>query len=102
MSIQKKYLKGKRICLVKFRLPPDTDNSSKKVYLVGDFNNWDRKQTQMRKRNNGSYSAVVELKMGNEYQFRYLTDETHWENDSDPYMQAHSPFQDSWNSVVVI
>jgi len=42
MSIQKDYLTDKKICRVKFSLPPDPDNTSKKVCVVGDFNNWDQ------------------------------------------------------------
>jgi len=102
MSIQKEYLIGKGICLVKFHLPPDPDNSSKKIYLVGDFNDWDRKKNPMIKRKGGSYSTVVELKMGNEYQFRYLIDETQWENDTEADKYVPSGFPDSLNSVVVI
>ncbi len=102
MSIQKDYLTDKKICRVKFSLPPDPDNTSKKVCVVGDFNNWDQKQTPMIKRKGGSYSVIVELKTENEYQFRYLIDETQWENDSDADKEVPSPFQDAWNSVIVI
>ena len=102
MSIKKEYLANKGICRVKFSLPPDTGNSSKKVCLVGDFNNWDQKETTMIKRKGGSYSVTVELKTGNEYQFRYFIDETQWKNDSEADKHVPSPFQDSQNSVVVI
>ena len=102
MSIQKEYLTDKGICRVKFCLPPDTGNSSKKVCLVGDFNGWDRKRIQMRKGEDGSYSATLELKIGHEYQFRYLIDETQWENDNEADKHVPTPYQDSQNSVVVI
>jgi 1,4-alpha-glucan branching enzyme len=102
MSIQKEYLTDKGICRVKFSLPPDTGNPSKKVFIVGDFTDWDRKRIPMRKSEDGSYSATLELKMGNEYQFRYLIDETQWENDNEADKQVPSSYQDSQNSVVVI
>jgi 1,4-alpha-glucan branching enzyme len=102
MSIQKEYLTDKGICRVKFSLPPDPGNPSKKVCLVGDFNGWDRKRIQLRKGEDGSYSATLELKIGNEYQFRYLIDETRWENDNEADKQVPSSYQDSQNSVVVI
>ena len=102
MSIQKEYLTDKGICRVTFSLPPDPDNSSKKVCIVGDFNNWDQKKTPMRKRKGGSYSAIVELKIGNAYQFRYLIDGTQWENDNDADKQVPSRYPDSQNSVVMI
>jgi 1,4-alpha-glucan branching enzyme len=102
MSIQKEYLTDEGVGLVKFCLPPDPDNSSKKVYVVGDFNDWNHGLTPMKKGEDGSYFAVVALKIGHEYQFRYLIDETQWENDSEADKQVLSPFQDSENSVVVV
>ena len=102
MSIQKEYLTDKGICRVTFSLPPDPDNSSKKVNLVGDFNDWDQKRIQMRKGEDGSFSVTLELKMGYEYEFRYLIDGTHWENDNEADKQVPSSYPDSQNSVVVI
>jgi len=69
---------------------------------VGDFNNWDKKQTPMQKRSNGTRSAILELPAGREYQFRYLIDETRWENESEADKQVVSPFRDAENSVIVI
>ncbi len=66
MSIKKEYLKAKGTCKVKFSLSPDVAASAEKAYLVGDFNNWDPKQTPMIKRRNGIHSATVELPLGNE------------------------------------
>ena len=102
MSIKKEYLTDKGICRVTFSLAPAPDNSLKKVCIVGDFNNWDQKITTMRKRKGGSYSAIVELKIGNAYQFRYLIDGTQWENDNDADKQVPSRYPDSQNSVVMI
>ena len=102
MSIQKEFLTDKGICRVKFSLPPDPDNPSKKVCIVGDFNNWDQKRIQMRKGEDGSYSVTLELKMGNEYEFRYLIDGTQWGNDNEADKHVPSRYQDSQNSVVVI
>ena len=100
MSITKEYLTDKGVC--KFTLPQDIANSSKKACIVGDFNNWDQKQTPMRKRRDGILSATVELPTGKEYQFRYLIDGTRWENDNEADKQVPSTFQDAENSVVVI
>ena len=69
---------------------------------MGDFNNWDPKQSPMIKRSNGIHSFTIELPVGNEYQFRYLIDGTLWENESDADKQVASSFQGSENSVVVI
>ena len=102
MSIQKEYLTDKGICRVTFSLPPDPDNSSKKVCIVGDFNNWDQKRLQFRKSEDGSFSVTLELKMGDEYEFRYLIDGTQWENDNEADKQVPSRYPDSQNSVVMI
>src|ERR1035438_55950 len=101
MSIQKEYLTDKGICRVKFSLPPDPDNPSKKVCVVGDFNDWDQKQTPMIKRRGGSYSVTVELKKDNEYEFRYLIDGTQWGNDNEADKYVPSRYPDSQNSVIV-
>jgi len=102
MSIQKEYITDKGICRVTFTLPLDTGIPSKKVCLVGDFNDWDQKRIQMRKGEDGSFSVTLELKMGNEYQFRYLIDGTQWENDNEADNHVPSSYPDSQNSVVVI
>ena len=102
MSIKKEYLADKGICRVNFSLPPDTGNSSKTVCIVGDFNDWNQKGIQLRKGEDGSYSATLELKIGIEYEFRYLIDETQWENDNEADKHVPSRYQDSQNSVVVI
>jgi len=102
MSIKKEYAKDKRVCKVKFSLPHDIAISTKKACLVGDFNNWDPKQTPMIKRSNGIHSATIELPAGNEYQFRYLIDGIQWENESEADKQVTSGYEDSQNSVIVV
>ena len=47
--IEKNYLKTKPECKVKFALPIEQIEGAKKVFLVGDFNNWDESATPMRK-----------------------------------------------------
>lgn len=102
MSVQKEYLNDKGVCKVKFIIPQEIANSAKKASLVGDFNNWEPKQTPMQKRSNGTRSVSVELPLGKEYQFRYLIDETRWENEYEADKQVPSAFGDSENSVIVI
>ena len=102
MSVQKEYLVDKDVCKVKFILPQEIANTTKKASLVGDFNDWDQNQNPMQKRRNGTRSVTVELPTGNEYQFRYLIDETRWENENEADKQVVSPFEDAENSVIVI
>ena len=48
MSMLKKQpLKSKPVCKVTFMLPESVKAES--AYLVGDFNNWDEKATEMKK-----------------------------------------------------
>ena len=56
----------------------------------------------MKKLKNGNYAVTLELKPGREYQFRYLIDESKWENDWNADKYVKSPYGDSDNSVVVV
>ena len=42
------------------------------------------------KKRNGKYSTTVELEKNKEFEFRYLIDNQHWENDweADAYQQG--------------
>lgn len=102
MSIKKRYLKTKPICKVTFRLSKKAAKGAEKVYLVGDFNEWDKKKAPMRKLKDGSFSKVLDLQPGKEYQFRYLLDNKEWENDwkADKYVKSSYPGVD--NSLVTL
>lgn len=45
-----------------------------RIYLTGDFNNWDQTATPMRQDHDGVWRAEVELPAGQSYEFRYLID----------------------------
>jgi 1,4-alpha-glucan branching enzyme len=51
------------------------------VSVVGDFNNWDPHAHPLRKRSNGSRSAVVSVPAGSTLRFRYLGDGGVWFDD---------------------
>lgn len=71
------------------------------VHLVGDFNDWSKVNTPMKRKERGDIWKVrIELDKGREYQFRYLVDETSWHNDwhADRYVPN---IHGSDNSVVV-
>ncbi len=60
---------------VPFEFPaPD----AQKVYLAGDFNNWDTSASLMKKEK-GIWKTTVSLKPGR-YEYRFLVD-GNWEND---------------------
>jgi 1,4-alpha-glucan branching enzyme len=102
VGIKKEYFKSRKTCKVTFRLPRIAATDAKSVCIVGDFNNWNLYANPMKKLKNGNYTVTLELKPGKEYQFRYLIDESKWENDWNADKYVKSPYGDSDNSVVVV
>lgn len=100
MSLKKQNLKTKPICKVTFKLPGEAAPNAEVVHIVGDFNSWDIYATRMKKLKDGSFTATVDLEQGHEYQFRYLIDESTWENDWAADKYVSSPFGNAENSVV--
>ena len=100
-GIKKQYLKAKPVCKVTFRLPKEAAPGAKVVSVVGDFNNWNVKQSRMKKLSNGDYTLTMELPCSKEYSFRYLIDAEKWENDwfADKYIPNEYGGD---NSVVVV
>jgi hypothetical protein len=100
-GIKKQYLKSKPLCKVTFRLPKDAAPNAKVVSIVGDFNNWNVKQSRMKKMSNGDFTLTLPLPCSGEYHFRYLVDAEKWENDwfADKYI-PNEYGED--NSVVVV
>ena len=52
---------------------------AQKVYLAGNFNNWDPKTSLMKKDKKGTWKITLSLKPGR-YEYRFLVD-GNWEND---------------------
>ena len=102
MGIAKRYLKTKPICKAKFTLPSEAAGSARRVHLVGDFNNWSATATPMKKLKDGSFTVVIDLPQGEEYQYRYLIDDGRWENDWNADKYVRSPLGDCDNSVIVV
>ncbi len=101
MSIEKKYLKSKPVCKVKFVAPEPLTKEAKKIYLAGDFNSWQFENTLLKKQKNGSFATTLDLETGSEYQYRYVLDGERWENDfdADKYVPSDVGVD---NSVVVV
>jgi 1,4-alpha-glucan branching enzyme len=102
MGIKKQYLKSKPVCKVTFRIPVEIGNPAREAHVVGEFNNWNVFATPMKKLKSGEFIATLDLEQGREYQFRYLLNKKDWENDEDADKFAHTPFEDSENSVIVL
>jgi len=102
MGIKKQFLKSKPECKVTFTLPKKAVEKAGKVTLVGEFNNWSESATPMQKQKNGGFTVSLNLPTGREYQYRYLLDGIHWENDwqADKYMPSGIPGVE--NSVVIL
>jgi len=102
MSIKKQYLKSKPKCKVTFRLPPKVAKDAKTVYIVGEFNNWSKDATPMKRLKDGTYVTTLDLDTGREYQYRYLIDQNEWENDWHADKYVPSFFGGCENSVIVV
>ena len=102
MSIKKQLLAKKNECKVTFSLPAEAAPNAKEVKVVGDFNNWDWNDGLKLKKTAKEFKGSVKLPAGKQYQFRYLIDNSIWENDwnADAYVQ--SPFSGEENSLVIL
>ncbi|MFC3095589.1 glycoside hydrolase [Alteromonas sediminis] len=102
MSLKKSYLKSKPVCKVTFRLSSEEAKAANSVKLVGEFNDWDDTVSPMKKLKSGEFTQTVDLEVGKNYQFRYLLNESEWENDwhADAYVPNGMPGED--NSVVSV
>ncbi len=89
---------GKRV-RVTFELPSAI--WAERVTLVGDFNDWNPTQDEMRQtRSDGNWRITLELETGREYQFRYLVNGRDWHNDWKADKYAPNEFGTD-NSVLV-
>ena len=102
MSLKIQYLKTKNRCKVTFRLPKAAAPLAQTVHIVGEFNDWSTVKTPMQRLKTGEFKAVLDLAPGRSYQFRYLIDQTIWENDWDADHYVKSDFGDCENSVVAL
>ena len=102
MSIKKQYIKSSGMCRCTFRLPKAAVNDAQNVQLVGDFTGWKQHAVPMKKLKSGEFKVDVELEPGRQYEFRYLIDETLWENDWNADAYLPKPGFSVENSVIAI
>lgn len=102
MSLEKKYLKSKPVCKVKFIAPKELSSGAKKISLAGEFNGWKADELTLRKQKSGFYATTIDLEVGGEYQYRFVIDGERWENDytADKYVPSNVSHEE--NSVVVV
>lgn len=89
MSLKKQFLKNGDVCKVTFRLSKAESNNAEKVNLVGSFNGWSTETAMMSPLKSGDFTLTLSLPLGQEFEFRYLLDNTTWINDpeADAFVQ---------------
>ena len=102
MSTEKTCKKGQVTCKVKFILNKDAGSSKQTAFLVGDFNDWDKQATPMKRMEDGSFKVTLSLRKGKKYQYRYLLNGAIWENDWKADEYVPSQFGGTDNSVVIV
>lgn len=98
--LKKQFLKTK--CKVTFVLPESLATDTDKVYLVGDFNQWDEQATPLEKKGK-VLQVTLDLPLEQDFQFRYLvhygSDPGQWHNDWHADRYVPNPFSGD-NSIV--
>lgn len=69
-----------------------------RVYVVGDFNDWDRQRTPLQQDRDGVWRVEVDLPCGQRFQFRYYVD-NHWLTDNHADGMTDNPYG-TQNSIV--
>ena len=102
MSITKNFLKTRASCKIRFHLSPEEAGDAESVFLVGDFNDWNTVTHPMKTLKGGGFAIEIELPLGLDCQFRYLTNKGKWLND--PAADAYVPcaFAGEENSLVKV
>ena len=96
--LKRQQVKGTDQVKVTFVIDHDPDQA--RVYVVGDFNDWNETGKQLVKRSNDTRSASVILEKGR-YAFRYRTEDGEWFNDDGA--DAYEPGEmGSDNCIVVV
>jgi 1,4-alpha-glucan branching enzyme len=101
MSIKKQYLKSKPECKLTFRVTKEVAQNADSVKIVGDFNEWNKDTEPMNKLKNGDFTQALNLETGKEYQFKYLINDTTWENETEAdKMAPNGIVEGEFNSVI--
>ena len=100
-GIKKQYLKSKDSFKVTFRLPGTVAPEAVTVNVVGEFNGWDLNANPMKKLKSGDFITTLELPPNREFRFRYLIDQSRWENDWNADKYEQGPYG-SDDSVIIL
>ncbi len=102
MSITKTFLKTRASCKVRFQLSPEEVSGAESAFLVGDFNEWNLTSHPMKKLKDGAFSLEIELPLGLDCQFRYLTGNGDWLNDPEADAFVLCAYAGAQNSLVKV
>jgi 1,4-alpha-glucan branching enzyme len=96
--IRKKPLGNGQVA-VTFEMPSSIWADS--IYLVGDFNDWNKQAHPLKQRHSdGAWDITLTLEAGKTYRFRYLINQTDWQNDWQADGYVPNPYG-SEDSIVV-
>ena len=102
MALEKQFLKSRNVCKVRFTIPASEAAGMRQACVVGEFNNWNVGASPMKRLKDGSLSLLMEIPVGHEYRFRYLTDLQHWINEPEADGYEYCPFAGADNSLLNI
>ncbi len=69
------------------------------VSVLGDFNHWDPLADPLKKRANGTRSATIELKPGQCYSFKYLSEGGTWFTEPEAHNHQVNEYGET-NSII--
>jgi 1,4-alpha-glucan branching enzyme len=98
--IEREYSKDMKSCLIKFHVPKEIASSANSIAVAGTFNDWNQHSHQLEKQKNGDFRLDVVLEPDKYYEFRFLIDETRWENAHNADRYFWSDYSNCDNSVI--
>jgi 1,4-alpha-glucan branching enzyme len=102
MSIKKQYLKNEPACKVTFKISKEQVQGAESVRILGDFNSWNHDAEPVKKLKNGGFSQTLKLNPGKEYHFRYLINDSVWDNEPEADKHVPNGMGTGNNSVIVL
>ncbi len=91
--------RGGEAVKVTFALP--ASEIDQPVSVLGDFNGWDPLANPLKKRSNGTVSAIIEVPVGQTFRFKYLAGDGSWFCDPDAQSIEHDEYH-TIDSLVVV
>jgi 1,4-alpha-glucan branching enzyme len=98
--IEREYSKDMKSCLIKFHVPKEIASGANSIAVAGTFNDWNQHSHQLEKQKNGDFRLDVVLEPDKYYEFRFIIDETRWENAHNADRYFWSDYSNCDNSVI--